>query len=228
MKTLILSGWTQPTDALAHVVEGEVVLFDYSQYPNFDAAIAALSEVKADYVIAWSMGAQLAVRAMMVGALKVKHATLIAPPARFVSDAELEGMDALTYQLFRESYAKDPARTKARFHGLLAKGDAKQREILQLLGHHPEVENTARWLPWLEEMAGHKLDVSQLASLPPTLIIHGMKDAIVRLTQSEFIKRFMADAQLNPWAETGHAPHLHDPSRLKAEILEHRMHYGVA
>jgi hypothetical protein len=36
--TLILSGWTQPVDALAHVVDNPV-LFDYSDYENAEAAI---------------------------------------------------------------------------------------------------------------------------------------------------------------------------------------------
>ncbi len=227
MSTLTLSGWTQPADALAHLAD-DALLFDYSDYTNPEGAIEALQKVKADYVIAWSMGAQLAIRAMMAGVLKVQHATLIAPPARFVSDEVLDGMDPLTYQLFRDSYASDPARTAARFHALLAKGDSEQKQILKAARHHPEVENTARWLPWLEAMAAYKMDISRLEFLPPTLIIHGMNDAIIKLTQSEYIERYMADAQLNPWAETGHAPHLHDPSRVKAEIEEHRLNYEVA
>ncbi|MBX9725898.1 MAG: alpha/beta hydrolase, partial [Rickettsiales bacterium] len=161
------------------------------------------------------------------GALHPEHLTLIAAPMQFVSDANLEGMDATTYQLFRESYVRDPARTKARFHGLIAKGDREMKRVMGLLAHHPNVESVAHWLPWLENLAAYRLDVSALASAPPTLIIHGMNDAIVPLAQSEALAAALPSAQLNAWAEVGHAPHVHDAPRLMAEIAAHQQLHGV-
>ena len=228
MTTLLLSGWTQPTDALAHLAE-DALLFDYSDYPTPTAAMEALRDIRADRVIAWSMGGQLALRAIAAGALSPSHLTLIAAPMQFVSDASgVKGMDPTTYQLFRESYQRDAARTKTRFHGLVSKGDRDMRRVMDMLGHHPQVEEVARWLPWLDDLAAHRLDVSALASAPPTLIIHGMNDAIVPLAQSEHLVRHLPHAQLNRWAEVGHAPHVHDANRLRAEMADHRALHGGA
>lgn len=221
MSTLLLSGWTQPADALLPVAE-DGVLFDYSDYPSPLAAIEALRAVKPRQVVAWSMGGQLALRAIAAGALAPEHLTLLAAPVQFVGDVTLAGMDPTTYQLFRHSYVSDPARTKARFHGLVAKGDRQMRQVMEQLRHHPQVEDVARWLPWLEDLAAQRLDVSALASAPPTLIIHGMNDAIVPLAQSEYLARHLPQATLHRWADVAHAPHLHDAARLRAEIAAHR------
>ena len=224
MTTLLLSGWTQPTDALAHIAR-DAVLFDYSDYPTPETAIAELKKINPTHVVAWSMGGQLALRAMAAGVLSPKHLTLIAAPYRFVGP---DGMGDETFRLFRESYIADAARTKMRFHGLIAKGDAKQKQVMGMLGHHPHVLDTSRWLPWLDALAGHVVDMSALASLPPTLIIHGMNDTIVPHTQSEHLAAHLPHTQLNRWADVGHAPHAHDAARMQAEIAAHRQKHGVA
>lgn len=235
MTTLLLSGWTQPTDALAHLVE-DALLFDYSDYPTPEAAIAAIAQLRPTHAIGWSMGGQLALRAIAAGALAPKHLTLIAAPMQFVAAASPipnpqfpipPAMDPLTYQLFRESYAKDPARTKTRFHGLVAKGDRDQKRVMGLLGHHPQVEETSRWLPWLENLAAYRLAEEGLAAAPPTLIIHGTHDAIVPHAQSEHLTRWLPRAELRTWEGVGHAPHFHDAARLRAEIAAHRAQHGV-
>ncbi len=226
MTTLLLSGWTQPTDALVHVEE-DAALFDYSAHHSADTAIEAMAALKPRRVVAWSMGGQLALRAIIARVIQPEHLTLIAAPMQFVSDTTMKGMDRTTYQLFRESYARDPARTKARFHGLVAKGDRDMKRVMGLLGHHPEVENVARWLPWLDDMAAYRLNERALALAPPTLIIHGMNDAIVPVAQSEHLASVSPCAQLNAWAEVGHAPHLHDAARMRAEIVNHRAKHGV-
>ena len=273
MKTLLLSGWTQPTDALAHLVD-DAVVFDYSDYPNPDAAIEALKKIKPRHVVAWSMGGQLALRAIAAGAITPTHLTLIAAPMKFVSclnsplegesnrsfndsvggaahpqppqrvdglpptglqgqaplplkGGAIKGMDPLTFRLFRESYASDPARAKTRFHGLIAKGDARMRAVMEMLGHHPDVENISRWLPWLDDLGDYEFIPETLASAPPTLIIHGMNDHIVPHAQGVALARSLPNAQLNGWAQVGHAPHVHDGARARAEILAHRLKHGV-
>lgn len=270
MTTLLLSGWTQPVDALAHLEAG-ATLFDYSAHGNADAAIEQMAKLNPSRVIGWSMGGQLALRAIMARAITPKHLTLIAAPMQFVADSDtsaavppplggrsggglrghdvadkstttqapppqpspdrgggkIPAMDPTTFHLFRESYAKDPARTKTRFHGLVAKGDREMKRVMSLLGHHPKVEDVAHWLPWLDDLAAQRLDAAALASAPPTLIIHGMSDAIVPFVQSEYLARMLPRAQVNGWAEVGHAPHLHDAARLIAEIAAHRAEHGV-
>ena len=227
MSTLILSGWTQPVDALAHVVD-DPMLFDYSEYPNAAAAIEALKRMPYTQCVGWSMGGQLALRAIAAGALQLRHLTLIAAPYQFVSDASsLKGMDSRTFELFRASYESDAVRTAQRFHGLLAKGDREMKRLLPQFSSHPEIYNTSRFLPWLDDLAGYSLADENLAAAPPTLIIHGMNDAIVPHAQGVLLQQLLPKAQLNSWAEVGHAPHMHDAARLRAEIEHHQALHGV-
>lgn len=224
-KTLILSGWTQSAEPLKVLAPGARV-FDYSDFTSIERCFPGLAQFReTEHVIAWSMGGQLALRAIAIGALAPKHLTLIATPYRFVGT---DGMGAETFRLFRESYVKDAPRTKARFHALVAKGDAKQHDVMRRLVHHPEVENTNRWLPWLDILGLNDATTEPLARTPRTLIIHGANDEIVPLAQGEFLARHLPKATLSRWADVGHAPHVHDSARMTAEIHAHRRKYGVA
>ena len=227
MRSLILSGWTQPIDALAHI-ETDAATFDYSDYPTLAAAFDALKNVNHTTCVAWSMGGQIALAAIASGALQVAHLTLIAVPYQFVSDVSVsDAMDPLTFNQFRSNYASNPARTKTRFHGLVAKGDRDFSRVLGALTHHPEVENTARWLPWLDRLAEGSIAALDLDRVPPTLIIHGAADAIVPVSQAALLAEKLPQVQVHLWPESGHAPHVHDAVRLRAEIAAHRALHGI-
>ena len=225
MSTLILSGWTQSAEPIAALSPGARV-FDYSDFTSIERCFPGLAQFReTKHVIAWSMGGQLALRAIAIGALAPKHLTLIATPYRFVGE---DGMGAETFRLFRESYAKDAPRTKTRFHALVGKGDAKQSEVMRKLVHHEDVENTNRWLPWLDALGLNDATTEPLAKTPTTLIIHGMNDQIVPHAQGEFLARYLPKATLSSWADAGHAPHVHDGALMMEEIRAHRRKHGVA
>ena len=228
MPCLILSGWAQPVGALA-MLEMDALTFDYSDYASPEESFLNLQRFRdIDHIIAWSLGGQLAVRAIAAGVLSPKHLTLIAAPYQFVSAGDILGMDPLTFAQFHQNYAQNPARTKARFHALVAKGDAKANAVLAQLTHHPNVENTARWLPWLDALATTSLIESDLVRVPPTPIVHGENDAIVPVNQAMWFAKRLPHAQLQRWPETGHAPHLHDAARLIAEITIYRAQQGIS
>lgn len=217
MKTLTLSGWTQPTDALAHLVP-DALTFDYSEYANPESSFEGLkSFADIERIVAWSMGGQLALRAIAAGVLKPSKLVLIAAPYRFVSEF---GMDEFTFAQFRANYAADAARSKTRFHGLIAKGDRHHKEVVGLLGHHPEVENTGRWLPWLDDLSRFDLAHMDLSNVPKPLIIHGRNDVIVPVRQSEMLAKHLEYGICEIWEECGHAPHLHDTERFRARLNE--------
>lgn len=219
MSSLILSGWTQPIDALAAIAP-DAQQFDYSRYDSPEASFEGLENFKhTQHVIAWSMGGQLALRAIAAGVLAPEHLTLIAAPYQFVGQG---GMDPLTFEQFRANYARNPARTKTRFHGLVAKGDKDFSRVMEMLGHHPEVENTARWLPWLDDLGQASLAGMDLSAAPPTLLLHGTEDHIVPFGQSARLAAQLPQVELSCWDEVGHAPHVHDATRLRAEIAAHR------
>lgn len=224
MKTLTLSGWTQPTDAVKNALALDAATFDYSDYASAEASFKGLKTFsEAENVIAWSMGGQLALRAIAAGVLRPQHLTLIAPPYQFIKSADMpEGMDTQTFTNFRDNYARDPERTSARFHALVAKGDADMKRIIGLLGHHPDVTNTARWLPWFDDLGRTSLRDLDVSALPPTIVIHGTNDAIVPLAQSHALAQRAPQVTLSRWEGVAHAPHLHDASRLRSEIDQHR------
>lgn len=226
-KTLILSGWTQPVDAL-QLLDADAHSFDYSDYEHPEASFEGLSRyAQTEHVIGWSMGGQLALRAIAAGVLRPKHLTLLGTPYQFLSAGHIKGMDPLTFNQFRENYIANPGRTKTRFHGLVAKGDRDFARVMGMLGHHPQVEHTVRWLPWLDALAAAQLTYLPLDHAPPTLIIHGMNDAIVPYTQAQLLADKLPHAAIELWPEVGHAPHAHDAARLRASIHAHRKQHGV-
>ncbi len=128
-----------------------------------------------------------------------------------------------SYSLFKESYHKDAARTSRRFAALIAKGDRHERHIARLLEPHNAVgHDSARWLPWLEDMAARPLhDARELRSVPPALIMHGKEDAILSHRQAWALHAVLPGSRLELFDACGHAPHLHDTPRVKRLIEEH-------
>jgi len=162
-------------------------------------------------------------RAMDEGRLATSHVTLIATHYQFVSDDRFKGgMDPVTFQQFRENYAQNAPRTKERFKTLVAKGDAKFREVMEKIHHHEAVENTARWLPWLDDLGGYSYAGSaQIMANISTQIIHGEEDAVTPVAQAEAWHGRHPDMQVYHWQGVGHAPHLHDADRLRSSIANH-------
>ncbi len=223
--TLTLSGWAQPADALSKLIP-EATQFDYSDYASAEASFEGLTKYSdTPYIVGWSMGGLLALRAIANGVLKPKHLTLIGTPWKFVGE---EGMGEHTFDLFADTYRKNPVAHKTRFHALIAKGDSKAKRVLSLLEHHPDVDNTRRWLPWLQELALYSFDRDKHQPLPPTLLIHGDGDAIVGLPQALRFQMELPHVTLSIWREVGHAPHVHDTQRMLEEIAAHRAQWNLA
>lgn len=222
--TLAISGWAQPANAL-HEALGlhDAAMLDYSQYPSAEESFAALTAHRhAERVIGWSQGGQLAVQAILAGALAPKQLVLIGAPYQFLkNDAVPHGMDSFTYQTFRENYTADPLRTAGRFHALVAKGDEKFKQVVAALRHHPKVADPEHWLPWFDALGQVSLHGVDLSALPPTLIVHGTEDAIVPLAQATLLAQAIPHAQLDLWSDVAHAPQLHDATRLNAAMATH-------
>lgn len=223
---LSMSGWTQPHDAL-HVLAPEAEHLDYSRFADADSVFSHLSIKRYDGVIAWSLGAQLAVRAIKANVINPKWMVMLAPPMQFVScEAFAGGMDPVTYQLFRDGYVADAQRTAKRFHGLLVKGDKRYKDIMPHLSHHAEVHNVPHWLPWLDDLAAQQILVFDGVELPPTLLVQGEEDAIVPPSQAHAWKEKFPEIQLQLVSEMGHTPHLHDAKQVRAWIDAHKEQHG--
>ena len=226
MTILSMSGWTQPHDALAELAP-EAEMLDYSLYGSAERLFESLAHKRYEGVVAWSLGAQLAVRAVQRGVIAPKWMVLLAPPLQFVNDESFkDGMDPLTYGLFREGYEKEPLRSMTRFHGLLVKGDRHFKQILADLTHHERVEDALHWLPWLDDLAAQKGEHFEEGSLPATLLIQGREDVVVPATQAEAWKLLLPEIDVRIIEEMGHTPHLHDPKMVREWIDAHRELHG--
>ena len=217
---LTISGWTQPADALLPLAPDADVL-DYAGVPSVEALADRLEQSDYDVVIGWSLGGIIARQLIQRGALKSKLLVSLAAPYQFVrNDTLQEAMPPDMFQQFYQNYAQDPERTSKRFHGLLAKGDAEFRRVIQELGHHPQVLETERWLPWMDYLETYSAAEHDYSRLPPTLIIHGEQDAIIPFTQAKLLKNKFPRSQLITLPESGHAPHHHAPAYIKHTIHE--------
>ena len=85
MKTLALSGWGQPYDALKELLP-DAKHMDYARYDTPEAALSAMADTAMGYkrIVGWSLGGQLAVRAIAAGLVMPEKLVLIATPFQFV------------------------------------------------------------------------------------------------------------------------------------------------
>ncbi len=226
MKTIILSGWAQPFDALAEIFP-HAQHVDYSGCKSVSAALDLIAREAAGAVrvIGWSLGGALLMQAIAGKFIAPQQLVLLAAPLQFVASPDFsQAMDAQTFELFRASYSNDPERTARRFAGLIAKGDINQAEIIKKIGQGDNIWAGSKekdiWLPWLGALEAQRLQAKDFLHFPPTLIIHGQNDAIVHPKQSQKLAEFIPQAKLIMLPEAGHAPHLHDGELLLDVINE--------
>ncbi len=247
LNILAISGWTQPTDSLANIAPHAHHL-EYAHVRRIDAAHEALSSLRAskmsvaiqnqdkdgsprakqgarddvhyfDAVIGWSLGGILARRMLIEGHIKTRALILISTPFQFVRDARMpHAMPPETFENFYANYRDDTHRTTQRFHGLTAKGDAHHKRILSEMEHHPEVLNADLWLPWLDELKIYSAANDDYSALPPTLMIYGEQDAIIRHEQGLALHALIPQSKLISLQGCGHAPHLHDEALVRTAV----------
>lgn len=215
MRTLALSGWGQPHDALDSIAP-DATHFDYAKYGSAEAAIEALAGHDGhERVIGWSLGGQLAVRAVAMGKLRPKQLVLIATPFHFMRG------EPETYRKFRDNYATVPERTLSKAWELIAHGDARGEHIRAALSRYEPREVLAKgWLAWLDTLAGYSCDALSFDGFPPTLLVHGDNDVVVRQEQSRRFVEKLPHARLEYFSGCGHAPHWHDAEKLKRLVSD--------
>jgi len=224
MRVLTLSGWGQPHDALGVLAPGATHA-DYAGCVGVEEALAAIAEQGRGHgvVIGWSLGGQLAVRAIAAGMLKPPALVLIAVPFRFVATPEQAfGMKRDLYDKFRADYARRAERTLHKAWGLVVKDDRRANHVRAHLGRHDKQAVLEKdWLGWLDRLDGFGCEDLPMGHFPPTLLIHGERDAVVNVEQSRRFAEALPQSRLEILPECGHAPHWHDSEHLQRLIAEH-------
>ncbi len=227
MRVACLSGWGQPHDALESCVPDNAVAthIDFARHDSVNAAILKIAEQArgAEIVVGWSLGGQMALRAIASGMLQPSKLVLIATPFQFVKSASLPiGMPADLFAKFSENYAKNPENTLKKAWDLMAKDDTKAENIQKHIKKNDKKAVMARnWGSWLQILENYTCKDLQTADMPATLLIHGDRDLVVFHEQSEQMIGILPKARLETIEGSGHAPHWHDPARIKTLIAAH-------
>ena len=217
MKTITLTGWGQPHDALAGVAPNAMHI-DYAHAADAQAAMEMIAGENADTIIGWSLGGQLAVRAIAAGLAAPKKLVLIATPYQFVA---MDAMGPETFQKFYTSYQRQPQRTLKKAWELLHYEDTLSGYIAdQLQLYDSDTVLQKDWLLWLEILENFSCDTLDFSAFPETLLIHGLQDKVVAHTQSQRMAKNINSSVFDFWDGCGHAPHLHDGRRLEARVQE--------
>jgi pimeloyl-[acyl-carrier protein] methyl ester esterase len=224
MRTLALSGWGQPHDALAAILP-DATHFDYARHDSMETAIAAIAAAAKNHarVVGWSLGGQLAVRAIAKGIVKPKRLVLIGVPFQFIRNDRLKlGLPRDTYDMFCANYKNNPERTMKKSWELIAYGDTREAEVKAQLAKQDRkkvLENDwQRWFTMLSDFSCDELDFSEF---PPTLVIHGDKDAVVWHEQAAYFIKRLPHSRLETFSGCGHAPHWHDTKKCRELMKNH-------
>jgi pimeloyl-ACP methyl ester carboxylesterase len=221
---ITLSGWGQPHDALSDLLPGSTPL-GYAKEASVQTALQRIAQAGAgaDLVAGWSLGGQMAVRAIAEKRFRPKALLLIGAAFQFVESQELKlGLKHDQFDKFLGNYERNPERTLTKGWELITKGDDRNEQVRAILAAQDKAEIlSADWLTWLRSLEDFTCRNFTLADFPPTLIVHGKGDVVVDCAQSDAFAKAIPHGVLSQWEHTGHAPHWHDPARLRALVEEH-------
>lgn len=234
MRTLAVSGWGQPAQALSSIAP-DANTVDYAKLdPSAALAAIAAAGKNAELVIGWSLGGQLLVRSIAEKKIQPKKLVLISSSFQFVRPLPNPppqagegrvgdiGMPPDTFQMFRDNYAADPARTLKKAWDLIAYQDVRESQVKKYLAAQDFKKTLAgNWLQWLDDLETFSCEGLMFEHFPPTLLIHGDRDAVVRHEQSERFLKALPKAKLVTFNGCNHAPHWHDAQRVQELCLTH-------
>ena len=155
MRCLTLSGWGQAFDVLQGIWP-EALAYDYASRSHAQDALEDIGRIgeAAELVVGWSLGGQLAVRAIAAGLMKPKALVLIATPFQFVAEPERTlGMPKDVFDSFRANYAADPQRTLGKAWSSIIRGDQHADAVRPHLEAQDRQSLAGKyWLEWLDHL----------------------------------------------------------------------------
>ncbi len=225
MKILCLSGWGQKFDSLEMIFQDQV--FDpffvssvnYAKCDSTEKFFAEIDKENPEIVIGWSLGGQLAIRAIEKGIIAPKLLILLAPPFQMIKDSRIQAaMPQDVFDEFYKNFSAAPTKTLKEFSILTAMNDRNAGEIARNLDI--DDKNFLQLKFWLEELQRFSCFDIDFTNMPRTLYFHGAGDMITHLSHSELFQQKIKNLRLEIFKNCGHAPHLSDLARLQEIILE--------
>lgn len=217
---MTFTGWGQPIDALAPLMpEGATVQhIHYQHFEGYRELLPFLGKRECDIVIGWSLGGQIALRAIAEGNIKATMLVLLATPFEFVASAtNPTGMDSDSFNRFEQDFYRNPLKTQRKFTLLMNKGDSKSAALNKLAtACLPTTEGGLIWLRELKHFSGTEHNLSHL---PRTLIIQGIMDNVVNVEQAYMLHKHIPGSTITLLEDAGHMPHLHAPDMLRQLVV---------
>ena len=175
-------------------------------------------------VCGWSLGGQVAMNWALTRPGEVKRLVLIASTPRFVKGPDWDsGVDGAVIDDYALGLAQDWRVALRRFNELQAHGDGQRRAVSRRLNERMLAYGEpipAALAGGLHVLRGTDLRSSLARITQPVLILHGACDAVVPLAAGEYLQRALPCANLDVFADTGHAPLIAQPRRTALRIME--------
>ena len=244
---VLVHGWGMNAAVWAPLVEAlasdyRLTLVDLPGHGEspYDAGRSALSHWAADVLevaprgaswIAWSLGAQVALRAALDAPERVNALMLVAGTPKFVhGDGWPQAMAAESFRQFAASLAADHQATLERFLALQVRGAEQAASTLRQL----RFEVRARPLPadaalenGLELLLSTDLRAEVGMLKRPTLWLLGERDTLVPAGVGAALQHLGSDAEVQVIPGAGHAPFLSHPERTLAAFRRFLVQVGV-
>ncbi|MET0155594.1 MAG: alpha/beta fold hydrolase [Rickettsiales bacterium] len=184
----------------------------YARYPSYAAWRRAMLRLRPQGVFAriavgWSLGAQVAARAVADGTLCVDVLVLIGAPFRFVDERSPFASEKQCLA-FAERFRRAPDVTLRSFISAVADGNEKATEIRAFLRRNPSRDGAYPY-PWLVKelfrFDGARLRVPKKRMPKRVLVIHGENDKVVAPAQAALWKNIFPHAKIYMVPNQGHA-----------------------
>jgi pimeloyl-ACP methyl ester esterase len=175
-------------------------------------ALVERLDLRGATVVAWSLGAQVLLHALPAIRGRLRAAALVAATPRFTAaDGWPHGLPTRQVEVLAARFARDPARTRARFLAdLLAPAERESLGPARLaaLDAAMPLPDAGAALAGLEILATADLRPHLAGVELPVLLLHGDADPICPIGASRALAGAIPGARLEPVAGAGHAPFL--------------------
>jgi len=231
---VFLHGWGQ-SSRIWHGQRASWPKADFIDLPGHGGAIDAPADAWTDALVSqlpdspcllvgWSLGGMLAMQLALAYPERISRLVLVGTTPRFTAaEGWAHGCDPALLDGFATCAASQSAKTMSRFFALMFHGDALPRSQFNAIAreavdrdHPPSRAGLEAGLSLLRD-----LDLRDLAAgiNQPTLIMHGVGDAVIPVGAGEWLASTLPATSLHLFEGCGHAPFLSQPVSFQ-HILE--------